>query len=120
MEKALCHLPENWGKRLEFLQSGGETWLSRIAEYLTYRYLLKACFDEDIAGRGRWIVSYCLVALAVALEEMGVHFAENTGVELAKALSKEVEYSETNLELLADAAREKEEFSLESLYTFLK
>lgn len=122
LEKALCHLPQNWGRRLEFLQNGGERWLSRMAEYLVYRYLLKACFDEDIAGRGRWIVSYCLVALAVALEETpsGSRFSGEAEVELAKALSKEVEYSEENLEFLADAAWEREEFLPETLCYFLK
>lgn len=120
LKKALCHLPENWSIRMQFLQSGGEKWLSRIAEYLTYRYLLKACFDEDLAGRGRIIVSCCLVALAVALEEMGILFSQDAGVELAKALSKEVEYSETNLELLANAAWERKEFLPENLYAFLK
>lgn len=120
LEKALSHLPENWSKRLDFLQHGGEIWLSRIAEYLTYRYLLKSCFDEDIAGRGRWIISYCLVALAVALEEMRTGLSQKSAVELAKAFSKEVEYSETNLEKLADAAWEQKEFSPRNLYSFLK
>lgn len=120
LEKALSHLSENWSKRMEFLQHGGENWLSRIAEYLTYRYLLKACFDEDVAGRARWIVSYCLVALALSLEEMGTRFSKTSGVEVAKALSKEVEYSEMNLEKLADAAWEQEEFSPRNLYSFLK
>lgn len=120
LRKALANLSGNWNRRKDFLLHGGETWLSRIAEYLIYRYLLKACFDEDIAGRGRWIVSYCLVALAVALEEMGTQFSQKSGTELAKALSKEVEYSESNLEALADAAWEKEEFSPAFLAGFLK
>lgn len=82
-------------------------FLCNIGSYFVWRYFMKGVFDEEILSK----VKLAVVAMAV----LGVIFtAENADMEqcviLAKNYSKEIEYSEENLESLWDMTYTEEVF----------
>lgn len=96
---ALRDVPEELSAELE-------DRLRRIGAYLIFRYFLKGVFDGEILSRVK------LAAVSVRFlgwlwrcriaERGGCGFEDQ--VEICKAWSKEIEYSEENLERLLDAA----------------
>lgn len=76
--------------------------LRRIGAYFLYRYACKALFDGDLLSRVRLAVAAMEVIGALwrfrRLETGACPFREQA--ELAKAFSKEIEYSEENLEAM--------------------
>ncbi len=93
----------------------------QLAVYFVYRYFMKCREDEDIRSRGKLAV-FCLILIRL-LDT--AHFARwgtlttEDRVQTAKCCSKEIEYSEDNLEVLADAFWERDEVSAENLYLLL-
>lgn len=75
-----------------------------MAVYFVYRYFMKCREDGDVYSRGCLTV-FCLFLMLLldvkTFSETGVLTAEDR-VQHAKCISKEIEYSEENLELLAD------------------
>lgn len=75
-----------------------------LAVYFVYRYFLKASFDEDLLSK----IKLCAIShIAIMLFDID-SFIESKGfgikdrIENAKLYSKEVEYSQENLDFLAD------------------
>ena len=91
--------------------------LRRITVYFIYRYFLKGTFDGEVVSRVRlaalstWTVGY--------LWDCGMRKNQSFGfeecAETAKNYSKEVEYSEDNLELLCDAFYERKCLSADGI-----
>lgn len=81
--------PAAWDRR-------AEPFLVRMALYLVYRYLLNACRDGDVLGRGKFAAAACLLLLDLRQDEADE-------VRLAKDWSKNVEYCPANLDRLAGA-----------------
>lgn len=85
--------------------------LRRLTVYYIYRYFMKGVYDGEILSRVKtaavctWMTAHLSLCRAVK----GLTFANIA--ETAKDFSKEVEYSEENLEALADACYEEECFS---------
>ena len=95
-------------KKEQFLQNNPEVeqYLRNIAVYFMWRYFMKGTFDGEIVSRVK------LMAASVAVIgymyickwlESGTLTHEDC-VQLAKNYSKEIEYSEENLEAMLDAA----------------
>lgn len=106
-------------KKKLFLQKNPvvEKYLRNIAVYFIHRYFLKGVFDGEIVSRVK------LMAASVAVigymycckwSETGSLDAEDCA-QLAKNYSKEIEYSEENLEAMLDAAYELAAFEDDAL-----
>ena len=94
----------------DFAKYGG--YLRNIGAYFIWRYFMKGVFDEEILSK----VKLAVIGMAV----LGVVFtAENADEEqciiLAKNYSKEIEYSEENLEKLFDMTYTEDAFESEGL-----
>ena len=90
---------------IPFMQKEHEPYLRRIATYFIFRYFMKGVFDGEILSRVKlaavstWIISY--LWRCELLEKGSLDFEDMT--QTAKFYSKEVEYSEENLDSLVDA-----------------
>lgn len=76
-----------------------------LAVYFVYRYFMKCRFDGDVYGKAA-LVLFCLFLIHLldleCVQRTGVLTKEDR-VQNAKFCSKEIEYSEENLELLAQS-----------------
>lgn len=93
----------------------------QLAVYFVYRYFMKCREDGDICSKGMLTV-FCILLIRL-LDVAGLagtgSLTMEDRVQNAKCCSKEIEYSEENLELLEDAFREQEDLSLEQLVLLL-
>ncbi len=90
--------------------------------YLVFRYFLKAVYDEDALTKVKQMI---LMVLTMGL--LGARQWQKTGrfsladqIEVCRQYSKEVEYSDDNMELLAEAFLFEEELRTEKLLGFLE
>ncbi len=95
-----------------FLQNCPETekYLRNIAVYFIWRYFMKGAFDGEILSRVKLMaVSVAIIGYMYLCKwlENGT-LTHNDCVRLAKNYSKEIEYSEENLEAVLDSAYELE------------
>ncbi len=95
------------------LQPPAESWCVLLYEqfcvYLLFRYFAKASFDWDLLGKLQLIAA--AFSLLYLLQIHSVHIGESwdfsKACHIAKSFSKEVEYSEENMELLQQALTEQ-------------
>ncbi|MBQ7981235.1 MAG: flagellin lysine-N-methylase [Oscillospiraceae bacterium] len=97
-------------KRGQFLQNNPEVeqYLCNIAVYFIWRYFMKGTFDGEILSRVKLMaVSVAVIGYMYLCKwlESGTLTHEDCA-QLAKNYSKEIEYSEENLEAMLDAAYE--------------
>ncbi len=86
-----------------FLNFGGREWeYEHLSVYLTYRYFLKCLDDMDIISIGRLIV---ICVLFNILMDIYSHMRTDKydRIENSVVFSKEVEYSEINIDMIYDA-----------------
>lgn len=93
-----------------------------LAVYFVYRYFMKCREDGDVRSKA-YLAVFCV--LFIRLLDMEVYgrngqVTAEDRVQNAKCCSKEIEYSEENLEILADAFWEREEVSAERLQLLLR
>ena len=100
LQQVQSHLPE-----LPALTAEEETCLRRVGSYFLYRYFLKGVFDGEILSRVRLSVLAMEVVGSLWQYHRLVHgsCAFTQMADLAKAFSKELEYSEENIEAVLDA-----------------
>ncbi len=111
-------------KKKQFLQNNPnvEHYLRNIAVYFIWRYFMKGTFDGEIVSRVKLMVSSVAVIGYMYLckwLETGTLTHEDCA-QLAKNYSKEIEYSEENLEAMLDAAYDLAAFednTLKGLFT---
>ena len=75
-----------------------------LAVYFVYRYFMKCRFDEDVRSKAA-LVLFCLYLihlLDVETFRRNGSLSKEDRVQNAKLCSKEIEYSEENLDLLAE------------------
>ena len=98
---------------ISVIPSEHEPYLRRLAVYFIFRYFMKGVFDGEIVSRVKlaavstWMISYLW---RCQLYENGSLSFEDMA-QTAKNYSKEVEYSEENLEAIADASYDMDFFS---------
>lgn len=84
-----------------------------IVKYYLFRYLLKAVYDHDLFGKVQMIVSNYFVLRDMDLYRWvigGKRFEQGNREEVVHIFSREVEYSEDNLQALS------EEFLFDSIF----
>lgn len=93
-------------------------YIRNIGIYFIWRYFLKGVYDEEILSK----VKLAVISMAMAGLMFGAE--EDAGMYrcavLAKDYSKEIEYSEENLEALYDMTYTEQVFFNESLAAFFK
>ncbi len=95
-----------------------EQYIRNIGVYFVWRYFMKGVFDWEILSK----VKLAVISMAV----ISVMFSAENAADmkrcaiLAKNYSKEIEYSEENLEAVYDMAYTKKVFDPESLSSFFE
>lgn len=95
-------------------------YLQNIAIYFLWRYFLKGTFDGEIISRvGLTAVSVLIIGFMFYCQwlETGI-LSLNDCIILAKNYSKEIEYSEENINIISDAFYEDDFMRLEKLKGF--
>ena len=88
-----------------------ETEGEHLAVYFIFRYFLKAVFDSDAYSRAAFaILSVCIISLLCSGKAAATHRAD-----IAHIYSKEIEYSDENVNALLDALCFDEGFAPEKL-----
>ena len=98
-----------------------QRYLRNVAVYFIWRYFIKGVYDEEILSKA------FLMAVSVAMIKLMYDFAETSGIApdgeicslLAKNYSKEVEYSEENLEKIYDMVYDNSAFSKDNIIALL-
>ena len=100
---------------LDFILQNQE-YLRRIAVYYIYRFFLKGIFDGDVLSKIK-LASVCtwFIARLWYCESLKQKLSFEDMVQIAKNFSKEVEYSEKNLDTLTDVFCFDENFSIEKI-----
>lgn len=95
----------------------GTELYERLVEYGVYRYFGKCAFDGDAYSRAGLAVLFAVLArltdLNAVLRQGGL--SREAQADHIRLLSKEIEYSEENLEFLQNAFWEEEIFSEQGL-----
>ncbi len=89
--------------------------LSRLIKYFIYRYLINSLSGEDAAAKITLSIILSLLIHAMTQNSPDI----STWISAAKALSKEVEYNEENLELLEELIFTEQALSASSLLNLL-
>ena len=120
-------IDEKWIPYINELESGGksvsltarqEQYVRNIGVYFIWRYFMKGVFDEEILSKVRLaVISMVMVSLMFSAESEA---DEERCAVLAKNYSKEIEYSEENLEAVYDMTYTEAVFSPESLSSFFE
>lgn len=112
-ENYLAAMREFWQSHKQF-----EYEYEHLLVYFTYRYFMRAYYDNQILVKAQFAVASVLM-----IRDMDVlrylqnerSFSLDDRIETAKLYSREVEHSEENMELLAEDFGFEEVFSVESL-----
>lgn len=90
--------------------------------YLVFRYSLKAAYDGDFLGRLQQAVGMTLTMAALGARQWQRtgHFSLADQIEVTRQYSKEVEYSDDNMEILREAFLFAPELSLPKLLGLLE
>ncbi len=100
---------------LPYPDKSSEARLTRLFRYFVYRYFITAVFDSDPLSKVKLAIVLTLTVHALTKN------SESTDewVIAAKALSKEAEYNEENLELIFEMAYTEPSLSKDSLFAVL-
>ena len=98
-----------------------DTYLKNIAVYFIWRYFLKGVYDEEILSKVRLMaVSLAMIKLMYLEAEFSEEMPDDEKCStLAKSYSKEVEYSEENLEKIYDMTYDNPAFSIGNILSIL-
>lgn len=104
-------------RNAEYVPDGSyDRYLRNICRYFVWRYFMKGVFDGEIISKIRLMI---ISAAMLNLMFMAENADFNRCVTLSKNYSKEVEYSEENLEAVFDMSYTEEIFSTDSLLRFV-
>lgn len=103
-------------------QEDGTELYERLMEYAVYRYFGKCAFDGDVCSRAGLAVLFAVLTRMMDLNTVRRQgcLSREDQAEHIRLLSKEIEYSEENLEFLQNAFWEEEAFSAERLSEAVK
>ena len=92
--------------------------LEHLAVYFLFRYVLKSVYDCDFLGKVKFGMASYLMIRDLDVERWirnGRSYSREDRIDTARIYSKEVEHSEDNLELMADALVYETVFQKEQL-----
>ena len=98
-----------------------ERYLKNIAVYFIWRYFLKGVYDDEIISK-TFLMALSIVTIKLMFERE-IQNGESLDIEkcsqLAKNYSKEIEYSEENLEMLYNMVYENPAFTKDNILSVL-
>ena len=112
-----------WDKALDRIIHGGQENNpsifsdedgTRIVAYTLYRYYAKSLFDGDSLGKVQFAIFFWLTLKRFGKELSADSTHANSRIAAIKLLSKQIEYSEENLNILADNFVTNRMFSTEA------
>ncbi len=107
LSEAIGKLPEIAAQKERFLNENPQIpkYLRNIVVYFIWRYFLKGCFDMEYLSRASLaVVSPMVIAVLYAAKWLDTgKLSTGDCAEIAKNYSKEIEYSEENLNAVLDA-----------------
>ncbi len=117
-------IDEKWKPYVEALKtksyngllSENEKYLKNVLVYFLWRYFMKGVFDGEILSK----VKLAVISAAMLSVMFGEERDEKKKIILAKNYSKEIEYSEENLEKIYDMTYTEKVFSSDELKKFFK
>ena len=98
-----------------------ERCLKNIAVYFIWRYFLKGVYDDEIISK-TFLMALSVVTIKLMFEreiQSGESLDSEKCSQLAKNYSKEIEYSEENLEMLYNMVYENPAFSKDNILSIL-
>ena len=115
-------IDEKWKPYVEALKtksyngllSENEKYLKNVLVYFLWRYFMKGVFDGEILSK----VKLAVISAAMLSVMFGEEQDEKKKIILAKNYSKEIEYSEENLEKIYDMTYTEKVFSSDELKKF--
>ena len=115
--KNMTDASDTLGKALTSDTADFDLYLKNIAVYFIWRYFLKGVYDEEILSK------VFLMAVSVAMIKL-MYINEKADTEerysiIAKNYSKEIEYSEENLEKIYDMVYDNPAFSKANLMSII-
>ena len=76
-----------------------ESYMEHLMSYFIYRYFMKSCEDNNLIDKVKFAILSCLI-----IEQMNEYCKRNhilkTPLEIARIYSKEIEYSQENMEII--------------------
>lgn len=115
--KDMTAISDNLKDNLKENTTDFDLYLKNIAVYFIWRYFLKGVYDDEILSK------VYLMAVSVAMIKLMCLHEDATSEEhfstIAKNYSKEIEYSEENLEKIYDMVYDKTVFSKENLLSII-
>lgn len=76
-----------------------ESYMEHLMSYFIYRYFMKSCEDNNLIDKVKFAILSCLI-----IEQMNEYCKRNhilkTPQEIARIYSKEIEYSQENMEII--------------------
>lgn len=80
-------------------QRMAESYIEHLMSYFIYRYFMKSCEDDNLVDKVKFAILSCLM-----IEQMNEYCKENhilkTPQEVARVYSKEIEYSQENMDVI--------------------
>mgnify|MGYP004462510165 FL=1 len=80
-------------------QEMDEFYMEHLMSYFIYRYFMKSCEDNNLIDKVKFTILSCLM-----IEQMNEYCKRNhilkTPQEIARIYSKEIEYSQENMEII--------------------
>lgn len=111
-------IDESWSEALEGLSGKepciNEKYLTNIFIYFVWRYFMKAVHDGDVMSK---IILGAISCAMIAIMAEGENLEDY--IKAAKLYSKEIEYSEENLEMMLEMCYTESGFSAENLISLL-
>lgn len=123
LRKILALLPQIKLKKAQFVAENPHFVRScqNIAVYFIWRYFMKGTFDGEILSKVK-LAAYSVIMIGLSCMKTWLEknaLTMHDCVIAAKNYSKEIEYSEENMETLADFCYDRSEFSSENLSAML-
>ena len=117
------NLPLLLNKRLAFMEyySQRQYEYEHLTVYYAYRYFMNAFFDGDLLSKTKFTVISFLINLLLDINHWLSHkeLSLDDRINLSKAYSKQVEYSQENLRILENECFKNPAFSVSSLLSML-
>jgi lysine-N-methylase len=123
-EKYLSDLLDNseiLQEKLSAYKTDFDLYLKNIAVYFIWRYFLKGVYDEEFLSKTILAVISCAVIKLMYINEasQGEDLTEEKLSLIAKRYSKEIEYSQENLDKIYDMVYENTSLSIKSILSLL-
>ena len=98
-----------------------ELYLKNIAVYFIWRYFLKGVYDEEFLSKVILMAASCAMIKLMYINELtlGSPLSDESCSMIAKRYSKEIEYSQDNLDMIYDMVYENPAFSAKNILSIL-